>query len=155
MSYDELADLLRYPREGRWGMSAEALQELYVETFEFNPAATLEIGWHLFGENYERGGFLVRMRSELRRYGVAESAELPDHLTNLLPLVARMDREAAARLAGESLLPALEKMGKALAGSENPYQRVLAAVETKLRGDFPGAPARPVELPIFQEAGRD
>ncbi len=156
MTYDELADLLRYPVEGRWDLSAEALQELYIDTFEFNPAATLETGWHLFGENYERGEFLVRMRSELRRHGIAESTELPDHLTHLLPLVARMDRDDAERLAGESLLPALGKIAKAVAaGNDNPYQRVLAGIDAKLRADFPGAPARPVELPIFQEAARD
>src|SRR6266568_3182701 len=74
VTYQELADLLRYPED-------PARQELYVQTFEFNPACTLELGWHLFGENYERGEFLVRMREQLRRHGIAESNELPDHLT--------------------------------------------------------------------------
>ncbi len=152
MSYEELAELLAYPREGRWGLSAEALQELYVQAFEFNPAATLEVGWHLFGENYERGEFLVRMRGELRRHGISESSELPDHLTHLLPLVARMDRDEAARLAGESLLPALAKIRNAATGV---YEPVLAEIEKKLRTDFPDAPVRPAALPIFQEAGRD
>ena len=37
MTYQELADLLRYPDDPTG-------QESYVQTFEFNPACTLEIG---------------------------------------------------------------------------------------------------------------
>ena len=142
MTYEEMAGQLRYPED-------PAMQELYVRTFEFNPAGTLEIGWHLFGENYERGEFLVRMRQELRRHGIAESTELPDHLAHLLPLVARMEREEAARLAGEYLLPAL---GKIQLAQDNPYRPVIEDIRQKLEADFPDAPRRPVQFPIFQEA---
>jgi nitrate reductase molybdenum cofactor assembly chaperone len=143
VTYSELADRLKYPDDA-------AGQELYVQTFEFNPAATLEIGWHLFGENYERGEFLVQMRDELRRHGIPESTELPDHLTYLLPLIARMDRGEAAGLAGQHLLPALAKIKAALAG--NPYEATIAEIEARLESDFPDAPRRPAQLPIFQEA---
>ena len=95
MTYQELADQLRYPDD-------PSRQELYVQTFEFNPACTLELGWHLFGENYERGEFLVRMRDLLRRHGIAESTELPDHLTHVLALVGRLDHEEAAELAAKA-----------------------------------------------------
>jgi nitrate reductase delta subunit len=155
VSYDEWADLFRYPREGRWGLPVEALQELYVATFEFNPACTLEIGWHLFGENYERGEFLVKMRDQLRRHGVAEFTELPDHLTHLLPLIARMKHDEAASLTGEYLLPALAKVRTAIGGKNNPYEEPLAALEETLLAAFPDAPRRPVELPIFQETACD
>jgi nitrate reductase molybdenum cofactor assembly chaperone len=143
VTYQELADLLRYPDDPTG-------QESYVQTFEFNPACTLEIGWHLFGENYERGEFLVRMREQLRRYGIAESTELPDHLALLLPLIARMDQDEAARLAGEFILPALAKIRSGLQNS--PYEPVIGAIAKKLEADFPDAPRRPVQLPIFQEA---
>ena len=143
MTYEELADRLQYP-------SDPARQESYVQTFEFNPACTLEIGWHLFGENYERGEFLVRMREQLRRHGIAESTELPDHLTYLLPLLARMEHGEAAQLAGEFLLPALAKIVGAVQDPD--YQSVLRAIEQQLASDFPDAPRRPASLPIFQEA---
>ncbi len=146
MTYQELADALRYPGD-------PGMQELYVQTFEFNPACTLEIGWHLFGENYERGEFLVRMREQLRRYGIAETSELPDHLTHLLVLVGRMERGEAAELAGQFLLPALAKIREAL--KDNPYQSLLAVIVAKLETDFPDAPRRPSTLPIFQEAARE
>lgn len=145
MSYDELADRLRYPDE-------PGMQEIYVQTFEFNPACALEMGWHLFGENYERGEFLVRMRAELRRHGLSENSELPDHLTHLLRLIGRMERAEALRLAGESLLPALAKIQLA---QDNPYRPVLETVRRKLETDFPDAPRRPASFPIFQEAGRE
>jgi nitrate reductase delta subunit len=137
-----MSKLLRYPED-------PAMQELYVQTFEFNPTSTLEMGWHLFGENYERGEFLVRMRQELRRHGIAESTELPDHLAHLLLLVERMKHEEAARLAGEYLLPALGQMQLA---EGNPYRAVVEGIRQKLETDFPDAPRRPVKLAIFQEA---
>lgn len=143
MTYHELADLFRYPDD-------PARQELYVQTFELNPACTLEMGWHLFGENYERGEFLVKMREQLRRHGIPECTELPDHLTYLLPLIGFMDREEAARLAGEVLLPALAKIRSGI--QNNAYEAAIASVVEKLETDFPDAPRRPATLPIFQEA---
>jgi nitrate reductase assembly molybdenum cofactor insertion protein NarJ len=143
ISYDELASQLKYPDD-------PAMQEVYVQAFEFNPACTLEIGWHLFGENYERGEFMVHMREQLRRHGIAESTELPDHLTHLLPLIGRMDCAEAADLAGQYVLPALGKIKDALKG--HVYGPVIAGIEAKLEADFPNAPRRPMHLPIFQEA---
>jgi nitrate reductase delta subunit len=143
VTYQELADQFRYPDD-------PGMQELYVQTFEFNPACTLEIGWHLFGENYERGEFLVRMREELRRYGIAESSELPDHLTHLLVLIGRLEHREAAELAGQFLLPALAKIQDGL--KNNTYVSLIAAVRSKLEADYPDAPRRPAQLPIFQEA---
>lgn len=146
MTYSELAELLRYPDEPEQ-------QELYVQTFEFDPACTLEIGWHLFGENYERGEFLVRVRSELRRYDIPESTELPDHLTHLLPLLERMERLEAARFVGQFLLPALTKIASAV--KSNPYRDILGHIQAKLRSDFPDAPQRPLELAVFRETARE
>ena len=143
MTYEELAERLRYP-------DTPALQELYVQTFEFNPACTLEIGWHLFGENYERGEFLVRMREQLRRHGIVETSELPDHLQHVLLLIGQADHREAAELAGQFVLPALGKIRDAL--KENAYGVLIAGIEAKLEADFPDAPRRPVHLPIFQEA---
>jgi nitrate reductase delta subunit len=141
--YEALAARLRYPEEA-------SQQEVYVETFEFNPACTLELGWHLFGENYERGEFLVRMRELLRRYAIAESTELPDHLSHLLALIPRMRHDEAAELAGQFVLPALAKIREAL--KDNPYGNVIADLEGMLDAEFPDAPHRPLSLPIFQEA---
>jgi len=143
VTYQELALQLHYPDD-------PAMQELYVQTFEFNPGCTLEIGWHLFGENYERGEFLVRMREQLRRHRINESAELPDHLTLLLPLIASMSHDEAAQLVGEFILPALAKIRSGI--HDNAYESVIAGISERLEADFPDAPRRPAQLPIFQEA---
>ncbi|HSE32303.1 MAG TPA: hypothetical protein VLA93_12100, partial [Pyrinomonadaceae bacterium] len=82
--YVDLADLFEYPesnlarqiavdgntdlsesftnfRAGIENFSLSNLQELYTRTFDLNPACALEIGYHLFGENYKRGEFLANL----------------------------------------------------------------------------------------------
>jgi nitrate reductase molybdenum cofactor assembly chaperone NarJ/NarW len=122
------------------GLRIDQLQELFTQTFDLNPMCSLELGWHLFGENYERGLLLVRVREELRRHGLAESTELPDHLTHVLRLVERMDHEAAADFVAACVLPALEKMLQALRHKENPFENVLQAVWNLLHSQFPEIP---------------
>ena len=46
-----------------------SLQETYTQTFDLNPVATLEIGYHLFGENYKRGLFLAQLRETVELAG--------------------------------------------------------------------------------------
>lgn len=96
------------------GLSTGQLQELFIQAFDLNPASTLEIGWHLFGEQYERGEFLVDLRGRLREAGIAETGELPDHLLHVLPLVARLDPDDARAFADGFLRPALDKIAAGL-----------------------------------------
>jgi nitrate reductase delta subunit len=107
-------------------MPVAAQQELFVQSFDLNPASTLEIGWHLYGEQYERGDFLVELRQQLRTAGIAETGELPDHLLHVLPMLARMPAEAAMRFAESRLLPALDKIAAALPDG-SPFHRLIRA----------------------------
>lgn len=91
-------------------LSPEQREELYTRTFDINPVCSLEIGWQLFGEEYHRGALLVRLRSELRRHGIEETAELPDHLTHVLSLLDRMDAAQASSFAHCCVIPAVDKM---------------------------------------------
>ncbi|MBI4265466.1 MAG: molecular chaperone TorD family protein [Acidobacteria bacterium] len=109
------------------GLTLEQLQERFTGTFDLNPACTLDVGWHLFGEQYERGAFLVEMREALRAHGVPESVELADHLTHLLMLLGRLDGARAADLASRALEPALERVLSSLAGTGNPFEPLLRA----------------------------
>lgn len=104
------------------------LEEAYTTTFDINPACALEVGWHLFGEEYARGQFLVRMREELRKYGIGESTELPDHLSHVLAVVAAMPDEEASRFVRACVLPALKKMQAALDATDSPYAGVLRSL---------------------------
>jgi nitrate reductase molybdenum cofactor assembly chaperone NarJ/NarW len=110
------------------GLTLEEAQELYVQTFDLNPVCALEVGWQLYGDNYDRGNFLVKMRQELERYGVPENIELPDHLCHVLPLLARMDPETARSFGRASVVPALNKMLAAFEGKSSPYENVLKAL---------------------------
>jgi nitrate reductase molybdenum cofactor assembly chaperone NarJ/NarW len=122
------------------GLKVWELQELFTRTFDMNPLCSLELGWHLFGENYDRGLLLVRMREELRRFGIQESTELPDHLTHVLKLLACMDHDTGADFAAACVLPALEKMLNTICGKQNPFENVLLAILAFLHAQFPEIP---------------
>jgi len=109
-------------------LTADQFEELYTQCFDHNPAHALEIGWHLFGEDYHRGALLVRLRQELRRHELTESTELPDHLAHVLPLLGRMEPEEALSFAQACVTPALGKLLEGLKKNESPYLNLLEAV---------------------------
>src|SRR5690348_14464981 len=84
------AALLTFASEVR-ALRLTELQELYTNTFDLQPACSLDLGWHLFGEDYQRGLLLARARRELLAHEIPESCELPDHLSHALLLLARME----------------------------------------------------------------
>lgn len=135
-------------------LSTDDLQELFTRTFDLNPMCTLEVGWQLYGEDYQRGEFLVKMREQLRAHELRESGELPDHMTHALALLAQMDPDEAAEFAGEFLLPALDKMRASWRKNRNAFAALLDAAFMRLKSQYPYDPARmPVrkpELPILQ-----
>ena len=109
------------------------LEESYTRTFDINPLSALEVGWHLFGEEYARGMFLVRMREELRKYSLPESNELPDHMTHVLAVVAAMPDAEATRFVRACVQPAVEKMHLALKDTDSPYRHVLRCLASLLQ----------------------
>ena len=36
-------------------LATDELQELFTVTFDLNPVSSLEVGWHLHGDSYDRG----------------------------------------------------------------------------------------------------
>jgi nitrate reductase delta subunit len=124
----EAAALLDRFAEQIAGLSPQQLEESYTRTFDINPVCCLEVGWHLHGDNYDRGDFLVRMRQNLRELGLEEGLELPDHLTHVLPVVGRLPEADGDDLAVKSVAPAIHKMLEGLSGKDNPYEQVLLSV---------------------------
>ena len=114
------------------GLTVTQLEELFTHTFDINPVCSLEVGWQLFGEEYARGTFLVRMRQEMRRFGLAESTELPDHLTHVLAILGRMEPDRADDFATACVVPAVERMCAGLAGKDIPYEHALGAIRAFL-----------------------
>ena len=155
-AFDALAELLEYPREGNAarvraltdcvastlpeaGADLEPLarfaeastlgeaEELYVRTFDANAERALEVGWQVFGEQYERGAFLVDLRGRMRDLGVAETTELPDHLTQVLRLLGRMDEADARTLVDRAVERSLVRVRASL-DDDNPYRGAIDAV---------------------------
>ena len=110
-------------------LTATELEELYTRTFDLNPTCALDIGWHLYGEQYARGTFLVTLRDALRNHGIEENTELPDHLPSVLRLLARSKEQDAVDLAERSLRPAIAKMLTAFPDGQNPFSSLLRTVE--------------------------
>ena len=121
------------------------LEELYTQTFDLSPLCTLEVGWHLYGEQYERGRFLVRTRELLEEVGLSEGGELPDFLPSLLRALPRMDEPRALELSAECVLPAVQKMCEALDGKSNAYEPLLRATRDLLEAQVPEGAARSTE----------
>ena len=118
-------------------LATNELEELFTRTFDINPVCCLEAGWHLYGENYERGAFLVQMREHLRRFHLTESSELPDHLTHVLRVLGRFDVEEGRLFARTYVLPALEKMRAGFETPTNPYASFLSALSMIITANFP------------------
>jgi len=126
--YPNAAEPLRAFRESLRDRSLAELEELYIQTFDMDPASCLDLGWQLFGEDYNRGLFLARLRREMDAAGVEENPrELPDHLTQVLRLLQRMEPAAADDFVLSCVLPALEKIAGAAPASRL-YGPALAAV---------------------------
>lgn len=122
-------------------LPTEALQEQFIATFDFDPKCSLDIGWHLYGENYDRGDFLVRLRDLLLRHGIDEGHELPDHLPQVLRLLSRLPADEAASLAAESVVPAVAKILEGLGEREGAYSALMRGVHAAV-----SSLARPVVL---------
>lgn len=156
-NFDALASF----REAVKNMSLSELQEVYTRTFDLSPVCTLDIGYHLFGENYKRGVFLANLRETEAPFDLGQEHQLPDYLPVLLRLLTKLDDEGLrSALVADCMIPALEKMLAKLSEGDNPYRYLLGAVRATLQTQVgvdscePEARAFKVRasLPIFQPA---
>lgn len=157
-----LAELLRYPRDGlpaaadraralvgpadpgaeplasfaaaaqRTGL--EAMQELYTDTFDLEPACAPYVGHQLLGEGPQRGPLLAKLAELHAADGFRPQDELGDHVAEVLAFLA-VARPGAERddLLRDGLLPTVDRMIAALAAAGNPYRELLLAILELLR----------------------
>jgi len=127
----DFARFAAYARDKR----TEALEEQFIATFDMNNKRPLEIGWHLYGQEYKRGLFLVKMRDLLREYDVEESSELPDHLSHCLRLLPVMDAEEVRPFVQKYVLPGLRSIREGF-DDENPYRHVIQSLLQIISAQF-------------------
>jgi nitrate reductase delta subunit len=105
------------------------LDEIYTGTFDLQVVCYPYAGYHLFGESYKRGAFMVKLKERYSANGFSAGSELPDHIAVILRFLALLQDEEERRvLVGECLIPALEKMVRAFGDKANPYGEVTHAL---------------------------
>ena len=154
--YPFFAELLKYPRAGLraslancrnetlsplvdfvGGASDAEWEELYIRTFDIHAICYLEVGYVLFGEDYKRGHFLVKMQGLQIEHQNDCGTELSDHLVNILTLLPKMkDQEEARAMAARLVLPALRKMLQGFSKGGTVYQSALQAIFEALQKDY-------------------
>ena len=114
-----------------------ALQETFSAAFDLNPATCLNLTYHRYGDEKERGAALARYAQAYEDAGFsAVQPELPDYLPMLLELVAQ-DEEAALEWMLAENRHAITALAEGLAAGKNPYaglfqvlSRMLPAAKT-------------------------
>ncbi len=126
--YDAFEPFQKYIREARFA----EIEECFTYSFDLNAAACLEVGWHLYGEDYRRGQFLAQMRQCLMQHHIEESQELPDHLSHCLKAAAILNEADTHRWVYEQLNPVIRKIRLQI-GEDNPYRALLSALHGLLQ----------------------
>ena len=118
-------------------------EELFTTAFDINPQCSLELGWHLYGEDYKRGSFLVDMRGLMAAVGVEETPELPDHLTHALRVLDRLPSPKSEQFATDYVQPGVQRMLAGYEDIESPWHPLLVALLESLEATF--GPTRAIE----------
>jgi nitrate reductase delta subunit len=110
------------------------LQENFTAAFDLQPAATLNLTYHAYGDNEQRAAALARLQHLYDQAGWERiGGELPDYLPLLLEFLAIHPRPQTALpvwqclQAATALVDGLEKIAPAYAALLRPLARVAAA----------------------------
>lgn len=119
------------------GMDTNALQELYVSTFDVKARCSLDIGHSLFGEDKVRNDFLIHLIEEHKKVENSCGKEMPDYLPNLLRLLSLSEDETLKEeLSVSIMLPALRIMIAQLSASDNPYFLLLILLRSMIENRY-------------------
>lgn len=130
------ARLLESFQNSQQDLGIDRLQEAYTSTFDFQPECTLNLGYHLFGEDQRRGMFLAKLKEFYETAAIDTGNELPDHLIHLLRYVAAQPESNESKgIVAECLLPAVSKIAQGTRENSDPYKPVLDALVLWLRNE--------------------
>jgi len=135
-AYPKATERLESFRCSQQELGIARLQEVYTSTFDLQPECTLNLGYHLFGEDQRRGMFLAKLKELFQQAGVETARELPDHLCYLLRYVAaRPASDESSAIISDCLLPAASKIVQGMNEKSNLYRPVLEALLLWLEGE--------------------
>lgn len=133
----EAAELLERLNQYMLETPLWSVQELYTTTFDLSPVCSMDVGYHLFGEDYQRGVFMAQLLESMEEAGMVAQKELPDHLPVVLQWMSRVyATELHTDMAIECVLPTMRKMDESFVDSTNPYRGALRAVAILLKSDL-------------------
>lgn len=134
----EMVTIVKSFAEHAQNKTIPAQQEYYIATFDIQALCFLDIGYVLYGEDYNRGVFLVNMKNEQEKAGVDCGSELPDHLPNILTLLPKFqDEKMAEEMICSIMIPALQKMIESFNSNDNIYKGMLKVLLKIMENDFP------------------
>jgi nitrate reductase assembly molybdenum cofactor insertion protein NarJ len=133
----------RLTRFAAFARDRAAAEEAYTSAFDLAPLTSPYVGDQMFGESRERALLMAWLKELQRDAGLAGTAELPDHVSEVLRLLAaRLPADVREDLARDGLVPAARKMLAALEDARHPYADVIGAVVDALEDpDVTGAEA--------------
>jgi len=90
----------------------DTIEEIFTATFDLNASCHPYVGYHMFGEAYQRSALLLELKDRFRVRGFDPGVELPDHIAVLLRFmsICTDDPEANEEIGREALLRTLEPM---------------------------------------------
>lgn len=120
--------------------SLHQLQELYVETFDFNRRCSLHLTYHINGDSRQRGLALLKIKTAYREAGFDfGDSELPDYLPVMLEF-ASMAKPPLGRELLERHRPAIELIRGGLQTAGSPW----AGLFDLIREDLPSLSKRQI-----------
>jgi len=149
--YPQLVQLYKPFLDHATKRDLHTLEEYYIKTFDVQAVCYLDVGYVIFGEDYKRGEFLVKIQELQNLSGNDCGVELADHLPNILTLLPKMrDPKEAEEIAVTVTIPALKLMIKNFK-SRNAYKNLLKVLLGIMHSSFPDS-----EFEAFQfEETRD
>lgn len=118
-------------------MRLSGAQEHYVRIFDHDPAASLYLSWHRYGNDRAQGKAMAALNGLYRASGFEPlQGVLPDYLPRMLEFLAVCEAWACETLL-DGFGPELAKIEKRLEECESPYALLLKMAFGPLREKWP------------------
>lgn len=112
-------------------------EEYYSKTFYVNAQCSMDLGYVIFGEDYKRGEFLVKIKNEQKLAGHNFEIELADYLPNVIKLFYyHKEKDFIEELAYCITIPALKEILNKFKDTANAYRELLVMLLNILEKDF-------------------